>query len=106
MYIVWPLGLLESSIQKGTALFWSSHFSFLIGFFVCFNIEKQCIQTTMDGLKLWIILKLSLPFSDVSYLKKNLNIVSDVDFSRVGMPHQYRISLLSDEAIMHKICID
>lgn len=105
MSIVWPIGLLESSIQKGTALFRSSHFSF-IDFVVCFNSEKQCIQTAMDGPKLWIILKLSSPFSDLSYLKKNLNLVSDVDFSRVGMPHQYRISLLSDEAIMHKICID
>lgn len=102
---MWPIGLLESSIQKTTALFISSHF-FLIDFVICFNIEKQCIQTTVDGLTLWIILKLFSPFSDLCYLKKNLNMVSDVDFSRVGMPHQYRISLPSDEAIMHKICID
>lgn len=70
--------LLESSIQR-KQLFWSSHF-FLIGFAVCLNIEKQCIQTTMCRPKLWVILILSSPFPDLSYLKKNLNMVSECRF--------------------------
>lgn len=91
MSIVWPARLLESSVRRETALFWLSQFSFSIGSVVCLTSKSNT-----SGPKLWVILKLSSPFSD---LRKIWVWHQNVDFSRVSMPHHYGNSLLSDEAI-------
>lgn len=83
MSIVWPIRLLESRFQKETALFFfflkSSHFSFSIGFVVAFtsenNVSKQHGWTKVLG-----PLKLSLPCSDLIYVKENLKMASECRF--------------------------